>query len=30
MTDMTPLDTAHAGMEASPLDEIARLRFFER
>lgn len=27
---MTPLDTAHATMEASPDDDAARLRFYER
>ena len=30
MTDLTPLDTAHAGMEAAPEDDTARLRFYER
>ena len=30
MTDTTPLDTAHAAMEAAPGDDAARLRFFER
>ena len=27
---MTPLDTAHAAMEAAPEDDAARLRFYER
>lgn len=27
---MTPLDTAHAAMEAAPDDDAARLRFYER
>jgi len=27
---MTPLDTAHAAMEATPEDDAARLRFYER
>lgn len=30
MTDQTPLDTAHAAMEAAPEDDAARLRFYER
>ncbi|MFB9148855.1 SseB family protein [Roseovarius ramblicola] len=30
MAEMTPLDTAHAAMEAAPEDEGARLRFYER
>ena len=30
MTETTPLDTAHAAMEAAPDDDAARLRFFER
>lgn len=30
MTDLTPLDTAHAAMEAAPQDDTARLRFYER
>ena len=30
MTDPTPLDTAHAAMEAAPGDDAARLRFYER
>lgn len=30
MTDLTPLDTAHAAMEAAPADDAARLRFYER
>lgn len=30
MTDPTPLDTAHAAMEAAPADDAARLRFYER
>ena len=30
MTEMTPLDTAHAAMEAAPQDDAARLRFYER
>ena len=30
MTEMTPLDLAHAAMEAAPEDDTARLRFFER
>ncbi len=30
MTDETPLDLAHAAMEAAPLDDAARLRFYER
>lgn len=30
MTDLTPLDTAHATMEAAPEDDTARLRFYER
>lgn len=30
MTEMTPLDTAHAAMEAAPEDDAARLRFYER
>ncbi len=30
MTEMTPLDLAHAAMEAAPEDDAARLRFFER
>ena len=29
MTDLTPLDTAHAAMEAAPEDAAARLRFYE-
>ncbi|SLN33505.1 hypothetical protein AQS8620_01152 [Aquimixticola soesokkakensis] len=28
--DMTPLDLAHAAMEAAPDDDAARLRFYER
>ena len=27
---MTPLDEAHAAMEAAPQDDAARLRFYER
>ncbi|MGB3245179.1 MAG: SseB family protein [Sulfitobacter sp.] len=30
MTDLTPLDTAHAAMMVAPDDDTARLRFFER
>ncbi|WP_164658228.1 SseB family protein [Tropicibacter sp. Alg240-R139] len=30
MTDPTPLDAAHAAMEAVPEDDAARLRFYER
>lgn len=30
MTDPTPIDLAHAAMEAAPDDDAARLRFFER
>jgi hypothetical protein len=30
MTDLTPLDTAHAAMEAAPDEDPARLRFYER
>lgn len=30
MSDETPLDRAHAAMEAAPEDDAARLRFFER
>lgn len=30
MTDLTPLDAAHAEMEAAPANDAARLRFFER
>ncbi len=30
MSDMTPLDQAHAAMEAAPQDDAARLRFYER
>jgi hypothetical protein len=30
MTDQTPLDAAHAAMEAAPADDAARLRFYER
>ncbi|SLN29069.1 hypothetical protein TRL7639_01158 [Falsiruegeria litorea R37] len=30
MTDPTPLDVAHAAMEAEPTDDKARLSFFER
>ncbi|WP_264210414.1 SseB family protein [Leisingera thetidis] len=30
MTDETPLDLAHAAMEAAPGDDAARLRFYER
>ncbi|MBY6156283.1 SseB family protein [Pseudooceanicola nitratireducens] len=30
MTETTPLDTAHAAMEAAPDDDAARLRFYER
>lgn len=30
MTELTPLDAAHAAMEAAPEDEAARLRFYER
>ena len=30
MTDLTPLDAAHATMEAAPDDDAARLRFYER
>jgi len=29
MTDLTPLDTAHAAMQAAPDDDAARLRFYE-
>lgn len=30
MSDETPLDLAHAAMEAAPNDDAARLRFYER
>ncbi|MGP6089325.1 SseB family protein [Antarctobacter jejuensis] len=30
MTDPTPLDVAHAAMEAAPEDDTARLRFYDR
>ncbi|MBN9888622.1 SseB family protein [Salipiger abyssi] len=30
MTENTPLDIAHAAMEAAPEDDAARLRFYER
>ncbi|MGB8622714.1 MAG: SseB family protein, partial [Paracoccaceae bacterium] len=30
MADQTPLDRAHAAMEAAPEDDAVRLRFFER
>ena len=30
MTEITPLDAAHAAMEAAPKDDAARLRFYER
>lgn len=30
MTETTPLDTAHAAMEADPQDDAARLRFYDR
>lgn len=30
MSDATPLDLAHAGMQAAPEDDAARLRFYER
>lgn len=30
MTDTTPLDIAHAAMDAAPSDDAARLRFYER
>ncbi|MEM6758625.1 MAG: SseB family protein [Pseudomonadota bacterium] len=30
MTEITPLDHAHAAMEAAPDDDAARLRFYER
>lgn len=30
MTETTPLDQAHAAMEATPEDDAARLRFYER
>lgn len=30
MTEMTPLDQAHAAMMAAPQDDAARLRFYER
>jgi len=30
MTETTPLDQAHAAMQAAPGDDAARLRFFER
>lgn len=30
MTEMTPLDAAHAAMVAAPDDDTARLRFYER
>lgn len=29
-TDLTPLDLAHRDMEANPLDDATRLRFYER
>jgi hypothetical protein len=30
MSDQTPLDIAHAAMEAAPSDDAARLKFYER
>ena len=30
MTEITPLDSAHAAMQAAPDDDTARLRFYER
>ncbi len=30
MTEITPLDTAHAAMEAAPADDAARLGFYAR
>jgi hypothetical protein len=30
MTETTPLDAAHAGMQAAPADDAARLGFYER
>ena len=30
MTEQTPLDLAHAAMDAAPEDDVARLKFFER
>ena len=30
MSEQTPIDLAHAAMEAAPEDDAARLRFFER
>ncbi len=30
MTELTPLDQAHAAMQAAPEDDAARLRFYER
>ncbi|WP_321364942.1 SseB family protein [uncultured Celeribacter sp.] len=30
MTEQTPIDLAHAAMQAAPEDDTARLRFFER
>jgi len=30
MSEHTPLDAAHAAMEAAPEDDVARLKFFER
>lgn len=30
MTDQTPIDRAHAAMQAAPEDDAARLRFYER
>jgi len=30
VTETTPIDTAHAAMEAAPDDDAARLRFYER
>lgn len=30
MSEQTPLDNAHAAMEAAPEDDVARLKFFER
>ncbi|MAM26106.1 MAG: hypothetical protein CML55_12165, partial [Rhodobacteraceae bacterium] len=30
MTETTPLDTAHAAMQADADDDLARLRFYER
>ncbi|MBW4709629.1 SseB family protein [Roseobacter sp. YSTF-M11] len=30
MSDLTPLDHAHAAMQAAPTDDAARLRFYER